>query len=189
MSYRTFKHLLGETSLERKCRFLFGACLLLLITGSFWLYGKRTENLVYEQSAAEGRLAVSVMIRDMHYEFFENRGNFQFIFAPFIEDIQVADYKYEFLSANSTNGVYAPKNEYDEEILNHFLNLKKRAPDTAPDEATADTPNAADEELSVLRRELPGEFQFFQPLYAKQSCIVAMDRRLGPPHRRWFRHP
>ena len=32
MSYRAFKRLLGETSLERKCRFLFGAGTLLLIT-------------------------------------------------------------------------------------------------------------------------------------------------------------
>lgn len=38
MSYRSFKRVLGETSLERKCRFLFGACLLLLITSSFWLF-------------------------------------------------------------------------------------------------------------------------------------------------------
>ena len=28
MSYRAFKRLLGETSLERKCRFLFGAFIL-----------------------------------------------------------------------------------------------------------------------------------------------------------------
>ena len=39
MSYRAFKRLLGETSLERKCRFLFGAFILLLIAGSFWLGG------------------------------------------------------------------------------------------------------------------------------------------------------
>ena len=36
MSYRSIKRVLGETSLERKCRLLFGACLLVLITGTFW---------------------------------------------------------------------------------------------------------------------------------------------------------
>ena len=50
MSYRSLKRVLGETSLERKCRFLFGACLLMLITGSFWWYGRSTEELVYEAS-------------------------------------------------------------------------------------------------------------------------------------------
>ena len=43
MSYRTMKRLLGETSLERKCRFLFGGGLMLLITGSFYFYYRLTE--------------------------------------------------------------------------------------------------------------------------------------------------
>ena len=42
MSYRAFKKLLGETSLERKCRFLFGAGIIFLITLSFWLYAYHT---------------------------------------------------------------------------------------------------------------------------------------------------
>jgi hypothetical protein len=47
MSYRAFKRLLGETSLERKCRFLLGAGILLLITLSFWVYARQTETLAY----------------------------------------------------------------------------------------------------------------------------------------------
>ena len=49
MSYRAFKRLLGETSLERKCRFLFGGLILILITSSFWLYARKTEHLAYDQ--------------------------------------------------------------------------------------------------------------------------------------------
>jgi signal transduction histidine kinase len=58
MSYRAFKRLLGETSLERKCRFLFGAFILLLITGSFWLYARQTEHLAYDQITTTCRLLV-----------------------------------------------------------------------------------------------------------------------------------
>jgi two-component system, NarL family, sensor histidine kinase BarA len=58
MSYRAFKRLLGETSLERKCRFLFGAFILLLITSSFWLYARQTEGLAYDQLATTCRLLV-----------------------------------------------------------------------------------------------------------------------------------
>ena len=58
MSYRAFKRLLGETSLERKCRFLFGAFILLLITSSFWLYARQTESLAYEQLTTTCRLLV-----------------------------------------------------------------------------------------------------------------------------------
>src|SRR6185437_6977013 len=62
MSYRAFKRLLGETSLERKCRFLFGAFILLLITGSFWLYARQTEHLAYDQIATTCRLLVVQII-------------------------------------------------------------------------------------------------------------------------------
>src|SRR4051794_13562197 len=56
MSYRAFKRLLGETSLERKCRFLFGGFILLLITSSFWLYARKTEHLAYDQIVTTCRL-------------------------------------------------------------------------------------------------------------------------------------
>src|SRR3954451_4729782 len=62
MSYRAFKRLLGETSLERKCRFLFGAFILLLITGSFLLYARQTEHLAYDQITATCRLLVVQII-------------------------------------------------------------------------------------------------------------------------------
>src|SRR5438128_2506387 len=66
MSYRGFKRLLGETSLERKCRFLFGAGILLLITGSFWLYAYQTENVAYEQTKTTCRLLVQEIVKDRH---------------------------------------------------------------------------------------------------------------------------
>jgi two-component system sensor histidine kinase BarA len=58
MSYRAFKRLLGETSLERKCRFLFGGFILVLISGSFYLYARQTEHLAYEQLTTTCRLLV-----------------------------------------------------------------------------------------------------------------------------------
>ena len=58
MSYRSFKRLLGETSLERKCHFLFGTFSILLITGSFWFYARQTEYLAYEQLNTACRLLV-----------------------------------------------------------------------------------------------------------------------------------
>src|SRR5262245_47892022 len=46
MSYRTFKRVLGETNLERKCRWWFGTSLVILLTLSFTWYGQRTDKLV-----------------------------------------------------------------------------------------------------------------------------------------------
>ena len=68
MSYRAFKRLLGETSLERKCRFLLGGGILLLITLSFWVYARQTEHLAYEQTATTGRLLISPIVARYHVE-------------------------------------------------------------------------------------------------------------------------
>jgi signal transduction histidine kinase len=64
MSYRAFKRLLGETSLERKCRFLFGAFILVLIISSFWLYAGQTETLAYEQIPTMCRLLVGQIMAE-----------------------------------------------------------------------------------------------------------------------------
>jgi signal transduction histidine kinase len=58
MSYRAFKRLLGETSLERKCHLLVGAFTLVLITSSFWLYARQTEQLAFDQLTTTCRLLV-----------------------------------------------------------------------------------------------------------------------------------
>ena len=46
MSYRTFKRVLGETNLERKCRWWFGISLAVMLTLSFTWYGRETNKLV-----------------------------------------------------------------------------------------------------------------------------------------------
>ena len=72
MSYRAFKRLLGETSLERKCRFLFGSGIVTLITLSFWLYAYQTEHLAYEQAVTTCRLLVSPILAQQHLTLVKN---------------------------------------------------------------------------------------------------------------------
>jgi two-component system, NarL family, sensor histidine kinase BarA len=67
VSYNSLKRVLGETSLERKCRFLFGGCLLVLITSSFWWYGRRTEELVYQNTRNTGKALVNPIMVQLHY--------------------------------------------------------------------------------------------------------------------------
>lgn len=68
MSYRAFKRLLGETHLERKCRFLLGAGILLLMTLSFWGYARQTEGLAYDQLVTSGRLLVPQIVAGEHLD-------------------------------------------------------------------------------------------------------------------------
>jgi two-component system, NarL family, sensor histidine kinase BarA len=66
MSYRAFKRLLGETSLERKCRFLFGGGIVILIFLSFWLYAYLIEHLAYDQAVADCKLLVAPSLVRQH---------------------------------------------------------------------------------------------------------------------------
>ena len=66
MSYKAFKRLVGETSLERKCRWLLGAGVLILMTGSFMVYAKQTEDLAYEQLETTGRALLSPSLARLH---------------------------------------------------------------------------------------------------------------------------
>src|SRR5438552_7094706 len=68
MSYRAFKKLLGETSLERKCRFVLGTISLVLITGSFWFYAWKTEKAAYNTSSRIGPLLISHTLYELHDE-------------------------------------------------------------------------------------------------------------------------
>ena len=67
MSYRTFKRLLGETSLERKCRLLLGGVILVLILMSFFLYGYLTEKLVRDQTQVMAQVLVDPYLFNRHW--------------------------------------------------------------------------------------------------------------------------
>lgn len=70
MSYRSFKRVLGETSLERKCRILFGISLLLLLTAAFWYAGWNAEQLVKEAPRLSGQFFVQQQMQSYHYAWF-----------------------------------------------------------------------------------------------------------------------
>jgi two-component system sensor histidine kinase BarA len=73
MSYRAFKRLLGETSLERKCRFLFGAGILLLISLSFWIFALQNESLAYDQATATCRMLVNPILFKEHLKYLPDK--------------------------------------------------------------------------------------------------------------------
>ena len=65
MSYRTFKRTLGETNLERKCRWLFGSGLLVLISTSFWVYSTQSDKIVYQRVGEE---LVNRALFELHFK-------------------------------------------------------------------------------------------------------------------------
>jgi signal transduction histidine kinase len=164
MSYRSFKHVLGETNLERKVRFLFGICLLALITGSFLWYGRKTEALVQEKNQERGRLLVSTALTMHHFERLFNEEadtavdeEFARTFInPFVEDLRNQEYEWTFFKRDDVAKLSGPLGNALRELF-----------DTQPPGAGEAAARVAFEENYAGS----GEYEYFQPVYAHARCV------------------
>ena len=64
--YRSLKRVLGESNLERKCRWLFGICVGGLILLAFWGVDKVAENLINDTAQSQGEGLASIVLSDLH---------------------------------------------------------------------------------------------------------------------------
>jgi len=180
VSYRSFKHLLGETSLERKCRFIFGAGILVLVTISFFWYGQKTESLVVGQTTRTARMLVRPSLERLHHKALGN--------ADFAALIDV-------LSADLSPLDDLPK--YDADILNPYPLPFGKSPPRAPTEfektALRAFLKAASAEEGYRKAGTPGgkaftfrdgtpmwreergryEYKYAQAVLYEPSCLVA----------------
>ncbi len=181
MSYRTFKHLLGETSLERKCRFIFGAGIFALVTTSFYLYGQKTEKLLMAQTTQTARRLVRPTIKDMHYksgqfvagktaEFFDKLDeSFRHEDDLPEYDGKIIDPYYDRIAEKDRQGTNdkGPRDSFEKDWLTHFLRSAAAGP-------PAKKPYTFGDGTSMEEwRTLPGrvEYQYAQAVLYKQECI------------------
>src|SRR2546423_8457036 len=66
--YRSLKRVLGESNLERKCRWLFGICVGGLILLAFWWVDRISEGLIEETAQSQGRGLVRNTLIDLHWQ-------------------------------------------------------------------------------------------------------------------------
>ena len=175
MSYRTFKHLLGETSLERKCRFIFGGGILVLVTTSFYWYGQKTEKLVIGQTTQTARRLVNPTVVDKHYksEMFVSHETAQ-MFNQLSQSFKGQDDLPTFDGYILNPYKQARKDgeagdEFEKAALASFL--ESAAKGSAIGQKKQYT--FADGTSMETSRILPGktEFQYIQAVVFKQECI------------------
>jgi two-component system, NarL family, sensor histidine kinase BarA len=157
MSYRAFKRLLGETDLERKCRFLLGGGILLLMSLSFWGYAKQTESLAYDQMRTSGRLLVPHILSKEHLaaEHKEAISQYQEQSEKTWPDA-LSKYRYKILKADARKPEQKP--EGDEAIV---VNRLAANPELA--EETANQP-------------AQGLFHYYGVIRADKSCIQCHNK-------------
>lgn len=155
MSYRSIKRLLGETSLERKCRLLFGGGLMLLISGSFWIYARQTQQLVFEQNINVARSLVASVILEKHASRFERDYDEEPNIERMSRDLKPEDLKeikWALLTTDANTGDAAsrPSDVYDYQALERISTAK---PEYIPNDR---------------KRQ---EFRYYSEVCATEACL------------------
>jgi signal transduction histidine kinase len=160
MSYRSIKRVLGETSLERKCRYLFGACLFALITASFACHHAMTEELVFKQQRTTARLLADQVMFIEHWKGFDSDGGYDDLVQNLTKKFNKDDYQWNYILPNSEDGKGAPRDEYEWKLLDKF-------PKSVPP-GTDDASIPKFDEHPVLERN---EYRYYQPIRAERLCL------------------
>lgn len=155
MSYRTIKRLLGETSLERKCRLLFGGGLLLLISVSFYFYAWQTQQLVIVQNENLARSLVASVILEKHASYFESDNHLEKNIENMSLDLKPDDWKeikWALLAADLTTAdpEFLPREEYDYDAIKQI--------------------SAGQTEYRPFDKKRQ-EFRFYKEVRATDSCV------------------
>ena len=171
MAYRSFTDIVGESSLERKCRFLFGLCLLLLITGSFWWYGFRTEELVYTTTRNTGRNFVDTAMLQLHWEKLEPDRKFTGLIEQLGAVLRPQQYRSWVLDPALGPEERARRGytRLDVAVLDYFA---ARPAGAAPAAGPADAG-----EYREFRTADNKEYHYYQPVRWKSSCRVCHEYR------------
>jgi two-component system, NarL family, sensor histidine kinase BarA len=122
MSYRAFKKLLGESTLERKTRFWLGFGIIALMVSSFWLFVWQTEQVAFEQVTTTGRLLVDPVVARIHLENADR--------AAAMKEFQdgweqtwpegMSNYRYDILRLNARKPEQQPNAE-EQNIIRSFM--------------------------------------------------------------------
>ncbi|HEV8003100.1 MAG TPA: ATP-binding protein [Planctomycetaceae bacterium] len=159
MSYRTVKRLLGETSLERKSRYLFGGSLLLLITASFYVYARLTSDLVNEQNPKQARRLIYPILLEKHIKELEPTQTAQSI-QLIIDDMrpEELEYKARFFKPDVSrrNSVVAEP-EFRPSDAEDYDAVEAIVKDPAAEYPRVDKDS--------------GEYQFFAGIKALKTCV------------------
>ncbi len=175
MSYKSIKHVLGETSLERKCRFLFGVCLLFLITVSFWWYGSQTEKIVKDKNRQTGKLLVVQELAVRHWEKWNLKEQSQSdpLAKEMAEAFKNQGYKVKFIlpyppeTPEGESDNFKPQDKYEEELLKKFLKDEPKK-DAIEDAA----------EFGQRYSDDGNNYYYYQAIRAKATCLTACHRPL-----------
>jgi two-component system, NarL family, sensor histidine kinase BarA len=184
MSYRGLTKAIGETSLERKCRLLFGACLLPLIAGSFWWYGQLVNEIVEKQARLMGEALANTALVEAHFKAQETETGLRLADRKIADMLRNRSYQWQVLLPENSQGTGKPEEQFEWDLMSRWTEVGKTL--------------RTDEEINNLERQWEQRvvrkeeflsavgqntdeqeasaskwtYQYYEPLFGKQGCIV-----------------
>ncbi|TWT99805.1 Autoinducer 2 sensor kinase/phosphatase LuxQ [Botrimarina colliarenosi] len=167
--------LVGETSLERKCRWWFGIALGVLLVLSFYWSGQQLRDFLRQSDRKLGRELVRAANIERHFEELmqpsaeeeaglrpEEVDTWKEIIANLVQASQASGVKYQSYSvkpqdAGNPNAYGRPEHPHEWELLRRYL-------DAEPDTKEAEPASRYDDDGTIWR--------FYQPLYAEKTCVT-----------------
>jgi signal transduction histidine kinase len=185
---------MGETSLERKCRWWFGLSLVVLLTLSFFWYGRQTEKLVDDRIKSLGEEFVRAGWQKLHLEALaeiqrvlpltdEDAARF---YRDLAQSSQTLGREFHWhallpvaakdLKAEYDPKDYLPQDEKEQQWMQEWL-AAAHHPDLMSENAPeAWNPGAHDRSNTIDGRRV---YQYYQPIYADKSCVDCHNSGLG----------
>ncbi len=160
--YRSLKRVLGETSLERKCRILFGVAIFVLVSVAFWGVLRVAENLVKNETRRRGRDAVDLLLIGLHWQAWTTDNKvpkneeFKELQEALLRDLVPQDLSYTIVALDSkvqwklSKQIEAPADETEDQILKRLktrldeeIRSGKYSPNQSPEAAAEPTTGLA----------------------------------------------
>ena len=186
MSYRGFKRAIGESSLERKCRLLFGTCLLPLIAGSFWWYGNLMNQLVEERTRFTGEALAKAVLVEAHFKKQESDEAMQRADERTADMLRSPNVKWQILRPKNAQGLGSPEEQFEWDLLDRWEELGKTLKSdediqALPPQWYQQLVQAKDYGAVVMdpqgskpeiKNRVSWIYQYYEPVFAKEGCIL-----------------
>jgi signal transduction histidine kinase len=189
MSYRTFKRALGETNLERKCRLLFGTCLLVLISGSFWWYGSATDKIVYDYlNRFVGKALVNSAMLEAHKQLLgttlegskptplDEKTN-----ESLAELFRSREFSWDTLYPDNPANAKQPKEQFEKDWMKEWSKFADdlRSQPGFGDSTIEDAFKDPDNQLWHEGPSNGSSYVYYQPVFAEKRCVECHSVPLG----------
>jgi two-component system sensor histidine kinase BarA len=183
LSYTTFKRVLGETNLERKCRRLFGIAMLLLITGSFYLYSLKNEEIVADQNQFLGEVVAAAAVMEAHFNVQDEDVDpwMARVDQKLSEMLRARPYRWKAIYPVNEAGLNKPSDDFEWELLDRWQKLGEQLhSDADVDRQKVDNKQWVQRSMPHVPNEGPDAVdddstkdwqQFYVPVFAHQYCL------------------